>query len=190
MHREAEHPSSTHAWKKIWILTINMEISINTKTRLQVMTWSLVFVLKLISPFTGQNKEFFMHLLKKMFCFSVYNPWEKTLKSFPFKVILSWKQCGCDVIIERVYSRSNRLTSPYSLGWTFFLHFGYITIRKISTGQNLYMGWHYMDMHMRNYYTIYKSHKLQITVRQLSDWISLFRRINQTRTGITELYVP
>jgi hypothetical protein len=24
--------------KKIWILTINMEISINTKTRLQVMT--------------------------------------------------------------------------------------------------------------------------------------------------------
>jgi hypothetical protein len=36
-----------------------MEISINTKTRLQVMTRSLVFVLKLISTFIGQNKEFF-----------------------------------------------------------------------------------------------------------------------------------
>jgi hypothetical protein len=37
-----------------------MEISINTKTRL------LVFVLKLISTFIGQNKElFFMHVLKK-----------------------------------------------------------------------------------------------------------------------------
>jgi hypothetical protein len=43
-----------------------MEISINTKTRLQVMTWSLVFVLKLISTFIGQNKELSsMHVLKK-----------------------------------------------------------------------------------------------------------------------------
>jgi hypothetical protein len=43
-----------------------MEISINTKTRLQVMTWSLVFVLKLIFTFIGQNKELFlMHVLKK-----------------------------------------------------------------------------------------------------------------------------
>jgi hypothetical protein len=30
------------------------------------MTWSLVFVLELISTFIGQNKElFFMHVLKK-----------------------------------------------------------------------------------------------------------------------------
>jgi hypothetical protein len=43
-----------------------MEISINTKTRLRVMTWNLVFVLKLISTFIGQNEEFFfMHVLKK-----------------------------------------------------------------------------------------------------------------------------
>jgi hypothetical protein len=43
-----------------------MELSINTKTRLQVMTWRLVFVLKLISTFIGENKElFFMHVLKK-----------------------------------------------------------------------------------------------------------------------------
>jgi hypothetical protein len=80
MHREAEHPS-THARKKFG--SINMEMSINTKTRLQVMTWSLVFMLKLnlvpraflvvrhrwlklISTFIGQNKElFFMHVLKK-----------------------------------------------------------------------------------------------------------------------------
>jgi hypothetical protein len=39
--------------------SINMEISINTKT-------SLVFVLKLISTFISQNKKiFFMHVLKK-----------------------------------------------------------------------------------------------------------------------------
>jgi hypothetical protein len=43
-----------------------MEISINTKTRLQVMTCSLVFVLKLISTFIGKNKELFsMHVFKK-----------------------------------------------------------------------------------------------------------------------------
>jgi hypothetical protein len=31
-----------------------------------VLTWSLVYVLKLISTFVGQNKElFFMHVLKK-----------------------------------------------------------------------------------------------------------------------------
>jgi hypothetical protein len=43
-----------------------MEISINTKTRLQVMTWSLVSVLKIIATFIGQNTEFFfMHVLKK-----------------------------------------------------------------------------------------------------------------------------
>jgi hypothetical protein len=34
-----------------------MEISINTKTRLQIMTRSLVFVLKLISTFIGQNRK-------------------------------------------------------------------------------------------------------------------------------------
>ncbi len=43
-----------------------MEISINTKTRLQVITSSLIFMLKLISSFIGQNKEFFfMHVMKK-----------------------------------------------------------------------------------------------------------------------------
>jgi hypothetical protein len=47
-----------------------MEISINTKTRLQVMTWSLVFVFKLISTFIiGQNKEFlFMHACDEEGC--------------------------------------------------------------------------------------------------------------------------
>jgi hypothetical protein len=70
---------------------INVEISFNTKTR-------LVFALMLISIFIGQNKCW-----RRMFCFSVHCPWEKDLKSFPFKVILSWKQCSCDVIIARVY---------------------------------------------------------------------------------------
>jgi hypothetical protein len=88
-----------------WIWSINMEISINTKTRLQVMTWSLVFVLKLISTFIGQNKEFFLCMCwRRMFCFSLHSPWEKNLKSFLLKMVLSWKQCSCDVInIERVY---------------------------------------------------------------------------------------
>jgi hypothetical protein len=44
----------------------HVEISFNTKTRLQVMTWSLVFVLMLISIFIDQNpKCFFAHVLKK-----------------------------------------------------------------------------------------------------------------------------
>jgi hypothetical protein len=43
---------------------------------------------------------------RRMFCFSVHRPWEKNLKSFPFKMVLSWKQCSCDVIIERVYCLS------------------------------------------------------------------------------------
>jgi hypothetical protein len=43
---------------------------------------------------------------RRMFCFSVHSPWEKNLKSFPFKMVLSWKQCSCDVIIERVYCRT------------------------------------------------------------------------------------
>jgi hypothetical protein len=34
--------------------------------RLQVVTWSLAFVSKLISTFIGQNKElYFMHVLKQ-----------------------------------------------------------------------------------------------------------------------------
>jgi hypothetical protein len=43
-----------------------VDISFNTKTRLQVMTWSLVFVLMPISIFIDQNpKFFFAHVLKK-----------------------------------------------------------------------------------------------------------------------------
>jgi hypothetical protein len=95
MHREAEHPSHEKEFFIFW--PINVEISFNTKTRLQVMTWSLVFVLMLISIFIDQNPLC-------MFYFSVHSPWEKNLKSFPFKVVLSWKQCSCDVIIERVNS--------------------------------------------------------------------------------------
>ena len=35
-------------------------------------------------------------------------PMRKKLKSFPFKVVLSWKlQCSCDVITERVYCASD-----------------------------------------------------------------------------------
>jgi uncharacterized protein VirK/YbjX len=48
---------------------INVEMSFNTKTRLQVITWSLVFVLMLISIFIDQihqnPKYFFAHVFKK-----------------------------------------------------------------------------------------------------------------------------
>jgi hypothetical protein len=47
-----------------------MEISFNTKTSLQVMTWSLVFVLKLISTFIGQNKEFLFNACVEDGCFA------------------------------------------------------------------------------------------------------------------------
>jgi hypothetical protein len=83
-----------------------VEISLNTKTRLQVMTWSLVFVLMLISIRIDQNPKFFSCMCwRRMFCFSAHSPREKYLTSFPFKVVLSWKQCSCDVIIERVYCK-------------------------------------------------------------------------------------
>jgi hypothetical protein len=42
-----------------------VEINFNTKTRLQVMTWSLVFVLMLISIFMVKIQIFFFLLLKK-----------------------------------------------------------------------------------------------------------------------------
>jgi hypothetical protein len=67
---------------------INVEIGFNTKTRL--IYWS-------------KWKIFSCMCWRRMFCFSVHSPWETNLKSFPFKVVLSWKQCSCDVIIERVY---------------------------------------------------------------------------------------
>jgi hypothetical protein len=66
MHREAEHPSSTHAWKNFWILINKYGNKLSHENEAQVMTWSLVFELKLISTFIGQNEEFFfMHVLKK-----------------------------------------------------------------------------------------------------------------------------
>jgi hypothetical protein len=46
---------------------------------------------------------------RRMFCFSVHSPWEKNLKSFPIKMVLSWKQCSCDVI-ERVYWEFQKCT--------------------------------------------------------------------------------
>jgi hypothetical protein len=53
MRKEAEHPSSTHAWKRI---------SFNTKTRLRgkgpFWPLSLILVLKLIPTFIGQNKKY------------------------------------------------------------------------------------------------------------------------------------
>jgi hypothetical protein len=67
--------------KNFGFWSINMEISINTKTRLQVMTWSLVFVLKLISTFIAQNKEFFfMHVLKKDILLLCTKPMRKKLE--------------------------------------------------------------------------------------------------------------
>jgi hypothetical protein len=38
-----------------------------------------------------------------MLCFFARSQWEKNLKSIPFKGVLSWKQCSCDVITGKVY---------------------------------------------------------------------------------------
>ena len=73
---------------------INVEISL-TENEAPVMTWSLVFVLMLISIFIDQNPISFSRMCwRRMFCFSVHSPWEKNLKSFPFKMVPSWKQCS------------------------------------------------------------------------------------------------
>jgi hypothetical protein len=60
--------SSTHARKRNWNLINKYGNKHYRVTRKQGSghDWSLVFVLKLISTFIGQNKEFFfMHVLKK-----------------------------------------------------------------------------------------------------------------------------
>jgi hypothetical protein len=36
-----------------------------------------------------------------MFFFSDHSSWETNLKSIPSKVVISWKQCSCDVLPER-----------------------------------------------------------------------------------------
>ena len=44
-----------------------------------------VFALMLFSIFIDQNPKFFLCMCwRRMFCFSVHSPWEKSLKSFPF----------------------------------------------------------------------------------------------------------
>jgi hypothetical protein len=40
---------------------------------------------------------------RRMFCFSDHNTWETNLKYIPFKVVLSWKQCSCDVNTGKAY---------------------------------------------------------------------------------------
>jgi hypothetical protein len=85
---------------------INVEISLNTKTGGQQGPWPLrlVFVFKLISTFNSQNPKFFLCMCwRRMFCFSDHSPWKINLKSILFKVVLSWKQCICDVITGKVY---------------------------------------------------------------------------------------
>jgi hypothetical protein len=81
---------------------INVEISFNTKTRLHDLeprsrvNAYFHLLIKIQNCFSGM-------CWRRMFCFSLHSPWEINLKSFPFKMVLSWKQCSCDVIIERVY---------------------------------------------------------------------------------------
>jgi hypothetical protein len=82
---------------------INVEISFNTKTRLRDMeprfrvNAYFHILIKIQNCFSGM-------CWRRTFCFSLHSPWEKNLKSFLLKMVLSWKQCSCDVInIERVY---------------------------------------------------------------------------------------
>jgi hypothetical protein len=60
---------------------------------------------------------------RRMFCLSVHSPWEKNLKSFPFKVVLSWKQCSCDVIIDTSYRYLMKfLNVSYRHIYHYYLH--------------------------------------------------------------------
>jgi hypothetical protein len=67
--------SSTHVCMKnnylFW--PINVEISFNTKTRLQVIPYLLIKIQKYFSRMCWR---------RSMFCFSVHNPWEKTWNPF------------------------------------------------------------------------------------------------------------
>jgi hypothetical protein len=72
---------------------INVEIRFNTKTRLQAWPGCV-------------EEGWIFHGCVEEGCSATHNhvhsPWEKNLKSFPFNMVLSWKQCSCDVIIERM----------------------------------------------------------------------------------------
>ena len=53
-----------------------------------------------------------MNVLKKNALFLCNSPWETNLKSIPFNVVLSWKQCSRDVFIvyfigQQIYKRTD-----------------------------------------------------------------------------------
>jgi hypothetical protein len=56
-----------------------------------------------------------------MLCFFVHSQWEKNLKSIPFKVFLSWKQCSCDVITGKVYYENLRKIPQFVNNYKRFL---------------------------------------------------------------------
>jgi hypothetical protein len=82
---------------------INVEISFNTKTpghdlepRFRLKGYFHIY--------WSKSQIFFRACVEEGCSASLCIAHEKKpLKSFPFKVVLSWKQCSCDVIIERVY---------------------------------------------------------------------------------------
>jgi hypothetical protein len=81
---------------------IIVEISFNTKTRLHDLEPR--FRVNAYFHLLIKIQNYFSRMCwRRIFCFSLHSPWEKSLKSFPFKMVLSWKQCSCDVIIGRVY---------------------------------------------------------------------------------------
>jgi hypothetical protein len=98
-----------------------VEISLNTKTRLSGKegSWSLASF-SCLSSFPHlivKIQIFFLCMCwRRMLCFSGHSPWETNLKSIPFKVVQSSKQCSCDVITERsivCVSTSNIITTIY-----------------------------------------------------------------------------
>jgi hypothetical protein len=58
---------------------------------------------------------------RRMLCFFVHSQWEKNLKSIPFKVVLSWKQCSCDVITRKVYYENLRKIPQFVNNYKRFL---------------------------------------------------------------------
>jgi hypothetical protein len=82
-----------------------------------------------------------MHVLTKdqSTCFSDHNPRETILKSIPFKVVLSWKQCSCDVITGKVYSIKRILIRLFCLEHQLGRHgFCWVSPWEIESVETLY----------------------------------------------------
>jgi hypothetical protein len=79
---------------------INVEISISTKTRPDAPPDNLEPRVKAYFHIYWSKSKICFHVLKKDVLLLCIAHEKKNVNSSPFKVVLSWKQCSCDIIIE------------------------------------------------------------------------------------------